>query len=178
MKSSPNIRRTSIKHLSAIVRTEDTRRMTARCKVNDFQPKYPHLHLFSYRLRHSHALDQRLSHLFPGVFFRKFLSQSDIYNLCVNKQVICRHLRMDIVHGIGVLHKSGTCNHSQGDSFAGLCQLTEQSCLVAHILHIFFVNRIWPVRIFYFTKVYCLIASVNQEVNLRPGMLVISRCTP
>lgn len=40
--------------------------------------------------------------------------------LCVHKQIIGGYLRMDIVHRIGVLHKTGTCYHCHGNSFAGL----------------------------------------------------------
>ena len=46
-------------------------------------------------------------------------------DLCIHEQVVSCELRMDAVHRIGILDKSGTCNHCQGDSFAGLSQLPE-----------------------------------------------------
>ena len=67
---------------------------------------------------------------------------------------------------------------SQGDSFAGLRQLPEQGCLVAQVLHIFLVNGIWSVGIFYLTEIYCFVTAVYQQVNLCSGMFVSGSGAP
>ena len=46
------------------------------------------------------------------------------------------------------------------------------------VFHVFFVDCIWPVWIFDFTKVYYLVTAVNQKVNLSSAMFIVSECVP